>query len=81
MSAVSEMNANAAAQLSDAELRTQLSALVAEYSRRVQEARDAQEAAPEPLDRSAVTPTDVVLTARRMLDTFDIAAFELGMLG
>jgi len=79
MSAVSEMRP--ASELSDTELRSQLSALVAEYSRRVQDARDAEEAAPEPLDRSTVTPTDVVLTARHMLDTFDIAAFELGMLG
>jgi hypothetical protein len=79
VSAVTETKS--AAELSDGELREQLSALVAEFSRRVQAARDAQEAPPEPLDRGTVTPTDVVLTARHMLDTFDIAAFELGMLG
>jgi hypothetical protein len=67
--------------LSDAELRERLSALVAEYSARVQRAHVDGVAAAEPLDRNLVTPTDVVLTARQMLDTFDIAAFELGMLG
>jgi len=67
--------------LSDAELRRRLSELVAEYSSRVQVARSNGEAAAEPLDRDTLTPTDVVLTARHMLDTFDIAAFELGMLG
>jgi hypothetical protein len=67
--------------LTDAELRENLSALVAEYSARVQRTRDDGGVAPEPLDRRTVTPTDVVLTARGMLDTFDIAAFELGMLG
>jgi hypothetical protein len=79
MSAMAQTGSTAA--LSDDELRERLSALVAEYSARVQRARDAQEPAPEPLDRAAVTPTDVVLTARHMLDAFDIAAFELGMLG
>jgi hypothetical protein len=69
------------AALSDVELRTQLSALVAEYGARVQQARANGTAPTEPLDRDMVTPTDVVLTARHMLDTFDIAAFELGMLG
>jgi ATP-dependent helicase YprA (DUF1998 family) len=67
--------------LSDEELRTRLSALVAEYSARVQAARLDGATPAEPLDRNTVTPTDVVLTARQMLDTFDIAAFELGMLG
>lgn len=69
------------ATLSDEELRTRLSALVGEYSARVQAARLDGLAPAEPLDRNSVTPTDVVLTARQMLDTFDIAAFELGMLG
>lgn len=67
--------------LTDAELRAQLSALVAELSRRLQAAREDGGPAPEPLDRDVVTPTDVVLAARAMLDTFEIAAFELGMLG
>jgi hypothetical protein len=70
-----------AATLSDAALRTQLTVLVAEYGGRVQEARANGETVAEPLDRDKVTPTDVVLTVRHMLDTFDIAAFELGMLG
>lgn len=70
-----------APELTDDELRASLSALVAEYSSRVQRARLDGREAPEPLERNAVTPTDVVLTARHMLDTFDIAAFELGMLG
>jgi hypothetical protein len=68
-------------QLPDAELRKRLSVLTAEYSRRVQAARLDRTAAPEPLDRELVTPTDTILTARAMLDAFDIAAFELGMLG
>lgn len=67
--------------LTDAQLRAGLSSLVAEYSRRAQAARMDGVAAPDPLDARTVTPTDVVLTARGMLDTFDIAAFELGMLG
>lgn len=67
--------------LTDAELRAGLSSLVAEYSRRAQAARMDGAVAPQPLDTRAVTPTDVVLTARAMLDAFDIAAFELGMLG
>jgi len=70
-----------AAALTDAQLRDCLSTLVVEYSRRVQSARLDDRTPAEPLDRDSVTPTDVVLTARRMLDTFDIAAFELGMLG
>lgn len=67
--------------LTDADLRGQLSALTAEFSRRYQAARLDGGAPPEPLDRDQVTPTDVILTARAMLDAFDIAAFELGMLG
>jgi hypothetical protein len=78
MSTATEMDI---ASLSDAELRGRLNVLVAEYSARVQRARTDGVAPAEPLDRDAVTPTDVVLTARHMLDTFDIAAFELGMLG
>ena len=69
------------AELSDDALRAGLSELVAEYSSRVQRARLSGQVPPDPLDRKLVTPTDVVLTARGMLDTFDIAAFELGMLG
>jgi|GEM_PF-5370024 len=67
--------------LTDAELRDKLSALVAEYSRRAQTARMDATTAPQPLNPSVITPTDVVLTTRAMLDMFDIAAFELGMLG
>jgi hypothetical protein len=69
------------AALDDAQLRERLSALVGEYSRRVQRAQEDRASIPEPLDRDAVTPTDVLLAARQMLDVFDIAAFELGMLG
>lgn len=66
--------------LSDAELRDLLGAAVGEYSRRVQAAVEDGRPPAEPLDRQALTATDVLIAARHMLDTFDIAAFELAAL-
>lgn len=67
--------------LSDAQLRALLTTVVAEYASRAQRAHADGATPMEPLDPEGVTPTDVLVTARRMLDTFDIAAFELGMMG
>lgn len=66
--------------LSDERLRALLTAAVAEYSARVQAAVDDGGRPADPLERDALTATDVLIAARHMLDTFDIAAFELAAL-